>query len=696
MLTAQATSPGGLPPETRQPGTRQTGTRQTGTGPPGSGPPLIRPAWLPEALKPAAFSLEEGLRAALAVGAVIALDVWLERNLLHIAAVGALLVCLGDSGGPIRPRARAALAFALLGAAAFAGFALLRDGNPWTATALATLALFAAGFARVWGPAATGVGNMLTMAVVIAVGHPIGAEQAAWSGLAFLAGCGWAAAVTLLIWRLDPGRAADAAVAAARQALARMLAGLDPLLRQGTEADRQRRLLAENGALRDAIEAARASALDGLRGRANALPRVRASLAEIDLIEDLFGLLIALAALLDRPTTREEGEQLLATLQARPPYDAAGATALGAVPLTDGALIAWRAAVRARLVADPPGRAAEPVRGIGVLVALRSNLSVHSAILRHAARCAVVGGAALLWTLLWPHPFQQWLTIALVLTMQPFTTVTWQRALERSLGTLVGAGVAGGLSLLVGHGAVWLLALAYPLLCGLAFALRRVSFGLFIAFLTPCMLIFAEAAVPVEAMGEVAALRAGYTILGGLLAVLAAALLWPSWETARIGPNLAQALSAHAAYAAAALAPRPDAAALRLARRAAGLATNNLEASIARRLQEPAWHGADGAAGAIAADAALRRIAALLLGLAYAGTPGREALPNGLRAWLPAALTALAEAEPLPARPPLAQPDSAQPQGTVAALLAQVEALARAMAPGRWMDRAAVLPPAPA
>ena len=67
-----------------------------------------------------AVSLAEGVRAALAVAVLVALNEWAEIPALNEAALGALLSCLCDPGGPIHRRIPALLTFMLVGALATA------------------------------------------------------------------------------------------------------------------------------------------------------------------------------------------------------------------------------------------------------------------------------------------------------------------------------------------------------------------------------------------------------------------------------------------------------------------------------------------------------------------------------------------------------------------------------------------------
>ncbi len=116
--------------------------------------------------------------------------------------------------------------------------------------------------------------------------------------------------------------------------------------------------------------------------------------------------------------------------------------------------------------------------------------------------------------------------------MQPFFATTWQRSLERVGGTLLGGGVAALLSALMTSRlhVVGLL----PVLGALALAVRQVSYGVYIAVYTPTVILLVESIHPGESQWRIAAARAGFTILGGMIAVAANTVLWPSWEPDRV------------------------------------------------------------------------------------------------------------------------------------------------------------------
>ena len=119
--------------------------------------------------------------------------------------------------------------------------------------------------------------------------------------------------------------------------------------------------------------------------------------------------------------------------------------------------------------------------------------------------------------------------------------------------------------------------------------------------------------------------RAAYTLAGGLMAVAGGLLLWPSWEPPRVRDDLLAAIGAHAAYADAELATLMGEAPIGsadTARRAAGLASNNLETTLSRALQEPGHRFDRELQVAMVADAALRRTAGRLAGVAACAGSG--------------------------------------------------------------------------
>jgi uncharacterized membrane protein YccC len=617
-----------------------------------------------------AISVVEGIRAGLAAAVPVGASLYFHVPVLTLAALGALLTCICDPAGPIRRRLPLLLAFVLAGGMFLGGFGLIRQAGIPVTIALAVPLLFGCAFLRVWGQPTQALGNLLAVVLLLGTDDAL-PWRAAWhGGAAFVAGGGWALVLTLAIWRVypyGPARRAVADVWAALADYARMTRGLceddDPPASWEAQARHGR------GTVRGAIETARVTLMDTMQSRGPGSGPAAQNLLRLEAADQLFAALIGLSdglEALDTPSRRMAAPMLkrlraLLTLMAGATrtetlerherftrtIDALTAdTALPEAVRPYAARLADRLRVAVKLV-DPaqylPGSGNQGESGVPfrqrVAGPLRANWNWRSASLRHAVRSAIVVGAALAATLVWHGAYTHWLTITLVLVMQPFFATTWQRSLERVGGTLLGGAVAALLSTLT-QSRLHVIGLL-PVLGALALAVRQVSYGVYIAVYTPTVLLLVESIHPGQSQWRIAAARAGFTVLGGLIAVGANAVLWPSREADRVRADLRAALAAHAAFAAAVLERHPGVAADR-ARRAAGLASNNLEVSLGRVMQEPGRGQRDRLEAVLVADATLRRIAGRLTAIALDPLPqdaGAEA------AWVISALQALTEGD---------------------------------------------------
>ena len=652
--------------------------------------PGADPTRLPIGLDLRGVSIVEGIRAGLAAALPITASVWFGAPVLGLAALGALLTCLVDPGGPLRRRLPLLLAMTIGGAILFGGFAWLRNYGIAVTLAAAIPTLFCAGFVRVWGAPTIALGNLLAVVLLLGTDIALPPGEALATGALFGAGGAWALLLTLAIWRVHP-------YGPARRAVADVwveLAGLTRLIRHGiTEAhlgawDTQAR--AGRGAVRAAMERARDTLLDTLDARGPSSGPAAQNLIRLEAADQLFSTLIALADVLEdaAPATQKIAETLLRRLRPvlivmaraieqekldRQQRLERSIAAMLADAEADPALRHLARAIGERLytalkLIDPsqylPGSGAQGDAGLPwrtrVLAPILANASFASASMRHALRVAAVVGMALAATLIWHGPYTHWLTITLVLVMQPFFATTWQRSLERVGGTLLGGVFAAGLSGLV-HSRL-LLAALLPALGALALAVRQVSYGVYIAVYTPVVILLVENLHEGEDQVQIALARAGFTILGGIIAIAANALLWPSWEPEQVRRNLLATIAAHANYARSVLAGAPS----DPLRRAAGLASNNLEASLQRAMHEPRRGRRAELASVLVADAALRRIAGRLTAIAL--HPAQES--GATRAWVVEALSALSEGKPPPPRP-----EGTSAAGMVDRLARQVELL---------------------
>lgn len=651
---------------------------------------------LPVGLDFAGINLAEGLRAAVASGAVLLLNVWVQSPALLFIAFAANLACFCDIGGALRDRVPALLAFTLLGAVLWTGVGLLHGFGLPVLLPVSGLVVFCNSMARVWSARAQAVGNVLTVVLALAVDRALDPAEAGMIFLAFVAGGAWAVLLTIGIWRIHPEKRDGRLVAGNWHLLALFARDLTDLLRADPSRERPLReafeahARAHRRALRDALEETRTALLAAARppGFAGS-PTARALLAVED--QDLvFGALIALSDVLeasDDPALYAAAARVLRHL--RPLLDLAGREAAFArperleraltqmsaeadrhPPLDDiVAVLAERLRIAYRLKGEETGAVApdpDLARGspAGWLAPLLANLDWSSAILRHAVRAAVLTVLAVAISLLWWSVYAHWLVITVALTMQPYFAATWQRALERIGGTVLGALLGAGLAFFPQGGfadAVLMIPLSV-----IGFSVRQVSYGAYITCLTPLVVILFDVAEPGHGQWLVATMRTLYTVGGGLIAVVACMVLWPSWEPDRTAQGFRAALAAHARYADAVLAKligQGDPAALERARRAAGVSVNNLEASLSRALQEPRWRHARRLEKLMAADAGLRRLGGALLALqhdTHAGDGVPDETLTAWRTWVPAELDILGRGEGgTPSAPPEAPPQTA-------------------------------------
>jgi uncharacterized membrane protein YccC len=179
-----------------------------------------------------------------------------------------------------------------------------------------------------------------------------------------------------------------------------------------------------------------------------------------------------------------------------------------------------------------------------------------------------------------------WMTITVIVIMQPYTGATMNRALQRVIGTVLG----GILTAVLGAyfqdpSAILVFSFVFAAAC---VALMPVNYAAFSVFLTPTFVLLAEASA---GDWHLAGTRVLNTLLGGALALAASRLLWPSPESTRLPGYLASVLRANAAYlrmVAELFGDRSDAAGVRIraARRQIGLATANAEESFQRWVSE--------------------------------------------------------------------------------------------------------------
>jgi uncharacterized membrane protein YccC len=238
--------------------------------------------------------------------------------------------------------------------------------------------------------------------------------------------------------------------------------------------------------------------------------------------------------------------------------------------------------------------AAKPrnLRLAGALAVLRANLTLRSAICRHAIRLAVCVALADFIGRGFHSHRAYWAPMTAMIVLKPDFTTTVTRSVLRFAGTFAGLALSTAV-FAVFHPA---LGVQIALIAFFMFVMRwagPANYGVLVLALTALVvLLFATTGIP---PGEVIAARALNTAIGGALA-LAAAILWPTWERGQIPESMARLLDAYREYFQAVRdgylhpgAERDPAFKGRLdrARQNSRLARSNLEASVGRFAIEP-------------------------------------------------------------------------------------------------------------
>jgi uncharacterized membrane protein YccC len=574
------------------------------------------------AFDPNGWSLARGIRGALGCCVPLFAAQWYGNPALSWAALIGFWVALVDPGWPPRSRLLTIGGFIAASAIGCVVAVLLRP-YLWPSGAFALVWCFAAILTRVWGDTAGSAGNLTALATLIVLGadQPSSTAAAAEMAASTVGGGLWGLLLAFGIGRRRPEaplRTAIAAVFKAEAAFARDLACAGP--------PQQRR-----GAVREAIENARLL-LVAARGRgfgANTSAQ-RFTL----LLSDAEGALRALLALHEALDDAEPAKPPQAALnllaermnavavaltenQHRPVIAAPSTLADEVTAAALRTATGWIDAAERHMTgsaeqAAPTGDqgAAQPDHW---LRKLRDNLTTGSLSLRHAARFALIAAALTMLTKGLRLEMGYWITITAVIILQAYPSATWQRAIQRVGGTLLGGLIAAGAAFVL-HGPAAIVIVVIPLSL-LSMAFRGVSYTLYIVCITPLFILITELinrdGVLSPALGG---LRMLDNVVGAAFGMLATFVLWPSWEVHFLRHHLAEDLRGNARFLLKALDAWLGTATTREAddaRRQAGLAGNNAEASLRRALEEPRRYPPDQIAAAMAITAAARRLAGI-------------------------------------------------------------------------------------
>jgi uncharacterized membrane protein YccC len=590
------------------------------------------------------------------------------------AAVGALCTGFASFQGAYRSKAALTLVVAA-GMAVSTVVGALSDHNGVAEILVAALWGGLAGMMVAPGQASLVTGLQWAVAVLIVSAFPMTLVQAFVRGAAVFVGGAMQTLLVVVIWpfRSHPReRRSLGAVYQALAALADAVAGGEPLAPGATTIDDARAVLADPQPFGNAREEAILQSLldeaERIRIRLSTLGRHSRSAPTVVRLASLAArVLRAVGSAVSRGDEPQVGPELLSELDQAtralsatdsPGRVAGGTGTIGRVPGWARAEVAssgealsgqlrsvvrlasalsvpsgasrtgWRLARAARRVPAGPGRPTPFRPGVGgrgidrlrdALHAMRANLSWQSAVFRHAVRLAVTLGASMLIYRLSGLPHGYWIGLTSLVVLRPDFSSTAVRGLSRVAGTILGAVLASLFILWLRPGTAGLIAL-FTGASFAAYVVVRANYLLFSVCVTSYVVfLLAFAGLPSGATVED---RLVSTVIGGTLA-LGVYMLWPTWESRLVGPQLADLVEAQADYAGAVLAviadPRSDRRGrLSSLRATARLARSNAEASLERFASEPLRSRRDAPIGIRQASgilAAARRSALAVLGL---------------------------------------------------------------------------------
>ncbi|MET0287384.1 MAG: FUSC family protein [Polyangiales bacterium] len=574
-----------------------------------------------EALRmaPARPNIPSGLRAGLATTLPLLLFPWFPHHELAWSSLAGFNTVLVDKGGAYRTRALSMLAMALFGAlAVLLGTSIAEEA--WLSVPIVLVVVFVGGFMRVFGAEATTLGVASSIAFVLALARPAADFHASVLAASFFVlGTLWSALISLVLWPLRPFKPSAEAVAASLLELAKVA---DSFVGGKDDAPAQVARRALLGRTRELIELARAALGTSRRARPGPSSKGEKQIRILEAADQLFAALTALedSLVLERPQDLPDLPRWIDTVAMRVGAElrrAAEAVAsekrLGArsMPRPSFASVVSDIGEQQRTEEYVPLLLARALERLETLLAIagedpsdaknasytrprelsthaswsslaRDQLTLDSAIFRHALRMAIstaIAVRAMHWLEV-EHGY--WATLTCLVIMQPHGSATWTKALQRVGGTVLGAGVAMGVANFVHEGPL-LIACVFVFVA-LGMALLPINYGAHAVFLTPAFVLLAETQA---GNLDLAVPRVINTLIGAFIALLGSRLLFPISERDQFRPLIASAIGKLRGLLAVAAMPMPRAqGALRQARTELGLALLNAEASYQRLLTE--------------------------------------------------------------------------------------------------------------
>jgi uncharacterized membrane protein YccC len=165
-------------------------------------------------------------------------------------------------------------------------------------------------------------------------------------------------------------------------------------------------------------------------------------------------------------------------------------------------------------------------------------LQPNSTLLRHTLRVMLVTALGISLYYQFNIPRGYWIVLTVMVVLQPDFGTTRQKSTERLMGTLIGAIL--GTILLMHPFHPFFLVLAITVCNFLFVYFQPRNYQVSVVFVTMMLVSMLEIAEPID--WHIAAYRLMATAIGGMMAVTAAYLLWPSWERMQFPVRMARAI----------------------------------------------------------------------------------------------------------------------------------------------------------
>lgn len=505
------------------------------------------PDWLAEVMRPkkAPVPWADMVRAVLAIWAPLAVGfITGRRELGLLPAMGGLLGVLIDTGGPYRQRVRRVGTAAVFGGAAGLVVGILIHGRGWIAVpVLVVVAGVSAILARL---GATGSATGLQLLVYSSLGlGSFGLLRPWWhTALEFIAGAVWALALITPSWLLSPRAAEQRAVAAVYHALAGDLRAI------GTPS--------AAAARRAAIEALNAAYDTLLTSRSSTFGRNKRDMHLVAILNVSHQMVETV------PTLRNAGEpppppwvtdtiDRLADIIGRGPEKAAVLPPIpppwsatpGALTLRDSMVVLSRVIEGDWMPPSaPPAPADWRSRLSGRVANLAQQLVGGRIAWTFTIRLMICTGVAAVLSEVLTLQRSYWVVLTVAMVLKPDYGSVFARAVQRGVGTIVGAVLGAAILAVVPYGP-WLLAPFGVLAALLPYGKSR-NFGLTATFLTPFVVLLID--LLTSTGWRLAGARLVDTLIGCVLVLLIGYAPWPSAWQARLPAQFAETLRVVSAY----------------------------------------------------------------------------------------------------------------------------------------------------